>query len=229
MSRCCTMLLSCAFLFLVLGPSSGGEKKGTKIPGWGDVVDPAGDCKVIEKDSKLSITVPGKEHNLNPLPGWNNLLAPRVLREVDGDFVVQVLVRKFERPKANTSSNKEKPISFVGGGLVVWQDGQNFLRFMRAANGERDDVFVGVECFSEGKSLAAGSAKTPDEDTYLRVERKDGKHSIAVSSDGKTWTPRRPPGKDMVLMGKVRIGVAVVNATTKEIVHQFEELKVMNK
>ena len=98
------------------------------IPGWGEVVDPAGDCTIEEAAGTLTITVPGKEHNLNPLPGWNNLDAPRVLRDVDGDFVLQVLVRKFDMPKAETSSNKEKPASFVAGGLLVWKDGKNFLR-----------------------------------------------------------------------------------------------------
>ena len=36
----------------------------------------------------------------------------------------------------------------------------------------------------------------------------------------------RPNGPALVLADKLKIGVAVVNATTKEITHDFEQLKV---
>ncbi len=163
------------------------DKKPQTIPDWGEVVDPTGDCKVLGKAGIVTITVPGTQQNLNPLPGWNNLDAPRVLQDADGDFVIEVKVNKFERPKANTSSNKEKPASFVGGGLVLWQDGKNFVRYLRAANGERGDVFVAVEFHSQGTKSAAGGAKTPDEDTYLRAERKNGKNQ-----------PLREPGRKVL-------------------------------
>lgn len=224
-----TALLGFACFFV--GHAVAQKKSGERIPGWGVIIDPAGDCKLMEKDGKLSITVPGTPHNLNPLPGWNNLDAPRVLQEVDGDFTIQVRVAKFEKPKPNTSSNKENPASFVAGGILIWQDGENFLRFLRAANTDRKDfpVFVAAEFYFEGKMVSGGGAKTADDDTYLRVERKAGKFTLADSKDGKTWMPRRPPGKELVLQGKVKVGVAVVNSTTAEITHEFTELNVTEK
>ncbi|MCI0638992.1 MAG: DUF1349 domain-containing protein [Gemmataceae bacterium] len=227
------LLMSLAFLglgFTLMGQhGAAGDKKARQITGWGEVVDPAGDCKIEEKEGVVSITVPGTHHDLNPLPGWNKLDAPRVLQDVDGDFDLQVLVRKFEKPKANTSSNKEKPASFVAGGLLVWQDGKNFLRFMRAANGERDEVFVAVEFYSAGEKLASGGVPIADGDHFLRVRRKKGQFTIEDSKDGKSWQFRRPPGKEMKLDGKVKVGVAAVNATTKEITHQFEKLQLTAK
>jgi hypothetical protein len=226
-------LLACAAL-VVFGcfwavPANPGDQKPRLIASWGEVIDPVGDCKIEESSGVLSITVPGKHRDLNPLPGWNNLTAPRVLQDIDGDFVVQVLARKFEVPKKDTSSNKEKPASYVGGGILLWQNDKNFLRFFRAANGDRNDVFVGVELFSDGVSMAAGSQKTADENTYLRVTRKKGKITLDESKDGAKWQARVPPGKPLFLDGKAKVGIALVNATTREITHQFEKLQVDRK
>ncbi|MCI0378007.1 MAG: DUF1349 domain-containing protein [Gemmataceae bacterium] len=227
------LLMSFAFLgfsLILIGQDGvAGDKQPRQITGWGEAIDPAGDCKIEDKAGIVSISVPATHHDLNPLPGWNNLDAPRILKDADGDFNVQVLVRKFEKPKANTSSNKEKPASFVAGGLLIWQDGKNFLRFMRAANGERDEVFVAVEYYSTGEKLASGGVPIGDNDHYLRVHRKKGTLTIEDSKDGKSWQFRRPPGKEMKLDGKVKVGVAVVNATTKEITHQFEKLQLTAK
>lgn len=83
------------------------------------------------------------------------------------DKALTVKVAHFEKPKPDTSSNKEKPASFVAGGILIWQDGKNFLRYLRAANADRKDfeVFVAAEYFSEGKMIAGGAAKTPDADS----------------------------------------------------------------
>lgn len=200
-----------------------------KIPGWGEFVDPAGDCKALLKDGKLSITVPGTQHNLNPLPGWDNLLAPRVMQEVDGDFKIQVKMLPCEMPKPDTSSNKEKPASYVASGIVLWQDGKNFSRVLRAANGDRNEYFIHIENFSGGKIVSSGSVKLQDAPIHFRVERAQGKISFYRNVDGKKYLVMRPNGQDLVLADKIKIGVAVVNSTTKEITHQFEELQITRK
>ncbi len=200
-----------------------------KIPGWGEFIDPAGDCKARVKDGKLSITVPGTQHNLNPLPGWDNLLAPRVVQEVDGDFKIQVKLLPCEMPKPDTSSNKEKPASYVAGGIVLWQDGNHFSRVFRAANGDRNEFFIHIENFSEGKIVSGGNLKVEDKPIHLRVERAKGKLSYHRSVDGKNYLVMRPNGPDLVLAEKIKVGVAVVNSTTKEITHHFEELQLNKK
>lgn len=222
--RASMVVLSIVFLAQV--SPAGTKGKIRAIPGWGDVIDPAGDCRFFDKDNMLKITVPGTPHNLNPLPGWNNMDAPRVVREIDGDFSIQVRVAKFVQPKANTASNKDKPASFVGSGLLVWQDDKNFVRFLRAANADRKDfpVFVAAEYFAEGKMAAGGAAKTADQDTLLRIERKKGRITLSESADGKSWSTRRPPGRDIALTGKVKVGIAVINSTTAEITHEFSAL-----
>src|SRR6185369_8187758 len=72
------------------GFAGGQENSPQRIRGWGDVVDPDGDCTIRFRQGKLSITVPGTPHDLSPLYEKKN--APRVLREVTGDFSVRVKV-----------------------------------------------------------------------------------------------------------------------------------------
>ena len=55
---------------------------------WEKPVDPLGDCRFDKDWDKLTITVPGIDHV------WDKKTstAPCLLREVEGDFVVQVRV-----------------------------------------------------------------------------------------------------------------------------------------
>jgi hypothetical protein len=218
--------LACCVLLALAGIGAGQVGTQVTLPGWGEFVDPAGDCKAIVTDDRLTITVPGTPHNLNPLPGWNNLLAPRVVQDVDGDFRIDVKVLPSGMPKPNTSSNPEKPASYVAGGIVIWQDGDHFSRVLRAANGERNEFFIHIENFSGGKIVSGGNLKLEDKAIYLRVERRNGKLAFYRSVDGGSYLVMRPNGPEFGLAGKVRAGVAVINSTTAEIRQEFEALKL---
>ena len=196
------------------------------VPARGSVVDPKGDCTVAVKGDTVSITVPGTYHDLAPARGYDNLDAPRVLQDAQGDFALQVRVRKFEQPNPNTGVNTENPLSYVSSGLLVWQDSLNFIRFQRAANA--DSGFVGTfgQYISKGKLIGGSRIELADEDTYLRVERKAGKFMLAQSRDGKTWTTVRTRGKDLTLQDKVKVGVFVINATNRQITHELTDFRL---
>ena len=67
----------------------------SELKGWGQAIDPDKDCKFQAEKGGLTIVVPGKDHDLGIERGVMN--APRVLRPVEGDFIVQVKVSgKFE-------------------------------------------------------------------------------------------------------------------------------------
>jgi regulation of enolase protein 1 (concanavalin A-like superfamily) len=206
-------------------------KKPPQIKGWGTVVDPAGDCKVALKNGKLTITVPGTHHNLNPTPLFDNVLAPRVLQEVEGDFTMQVKVEVFARPQAKTSTNKAGN-SLVAAGLLVWQDEKNFVRFLQAAMGETGALGGSLEVYRDGKFIGGGSTATDDKATHLKLSRKGNAFSFAVSADGKDWSEIKGEGVDLGkidLAKQLKVGVAAVNATTKEFAPQFEGLSLMAK
>jgi hypothetical protein len=58
------------------------------VTGWDKPVDPLGDCRFHREGDKLTITVPGEGHELDV--GDKPLNVPRLLRDVEGDFVMQV-------------------------------------------------------------------------------------------------------------------------------------------
>src|SRR5687767_7154359 len=103
-----------------------GEKKPQSIKGWGDVIDPDGDCTVKEAGGKLTITVPKTHHDLTYNEQFTKLNAPRILQKVYGDFTLQVKVHPIPLPGKDTSSSGAH--SFTSTGLLVWQDDKNFIR-----------------------------------------------------------------------------------------------------
>jgi regulation of enolase protein 1 (concanavalin A-like superfamily) len=200
------------------------------ILGWGEVTDPAGDCRVTEHNGKVTIVVPGTHHNLNPTPKYNNVLAPRILQEVAGDFTAQVKVHAFPRPKARTSSTTQK-ISYVGAGLLVWQDDRNFIRVLRAGKGEGDSVFVHSEAYRDGKyvpfSQALRYTGMEDKSTYVRLVRRGRIFTTWRSFDGSQWEELQSHASD-TLPTKLQVGVAALNSTIREFAPQFESLEIGN-
>ena len=204
-----------------------------KIPGWGEFIDPARDCKVREEKGIVTITVPGSHHNLNPLPEYN-LLGPRLLQPVAGDFDIEVKVLKFVRPEKGTSSTKTN-VSYTAAGLLIWQDDKTFLRSMRSAHGERNEVFIHVEAFRNG-GISQGryfikkveERVIADEPIHYRVERRGNNLTVFQSPDGKEWKmfSRHPITG---LKKELQVGVGVVNSTNREFNAHFTEFKVTAK
>jgi serine/threonine-protein kinase len=191
---------------------------GQAIDGWGDIVDPQRDCKFDSSKDGVTITVPGGHHNLNPAAPFANLGAPRILQKTKGDFGVQVKVMPFDRPKAKTTTNGEN--SDVGAGLLFWQDSNNFVRFLRAANGESGRLVVSVEAFKDGKAQAWHDVDIPDEAMFLRAERRDGRYRFSHSGDAVKWT-NCPIEWDHFLAGELDVGVTATNSTTATHVARF--------
>jgi regulation of enolase protein 1 (concanavalin A-like superfamily) len=213
-----------AISFFVCAVGLADDKKSPEIKGWGTVTDPGGDCTTREEKGRVIISVPGTYHDLNPTPRFNNLTAPRILQDVEGDFLVQVKVRPYARPKANTST---KIHSYVGAGLLVMHDNKSFIRFLRSANGESGVLFSSAELYKDGKLVGDRGALVVDEDTFLRLERQSDKFVASVSKDGQTWSTLPIPA--IQLPKRVSVGVVAINSTTAVFAPEFEELKVTKK
>ena len=168
----------------------------------------------------MTITVPGDRlHDLNPLPGCN-LNAPRVLREVAGDFEARVTVLPYPRPTSLYSTGPNP--SYVGAGLVVWSDEAGILRLFRAYSG---GSFVHAEWYN---GLALGGQKwipVPDGPLHLRIRRTGDTLHLASSTDGQTWT-EVATATNLRPASRVRVGVAVVNAIKQEFTVQFEGFEI---
>ena len=195
------------------------------VEGWGKVIDPKEDCTFQARDGKVRIGVPGTLHNLNPTPQINDLSAPRLLQDAEGDFSIQVKVLPFQRPPPNASVLPARP-SYVGAGLLVWVNEGTFIRLLRADDGIASNLFAGLEAYQDGKQILFENAALPlGAPGYLRIERREGKLQCSSSADGENWQPHKKP-LDMQLPAKVRVGVVAVNSTTARFEPEFAGLRL---
>lgn len=87
-------------------------------------VDPDKDCKFDIKGNTMTIELPGGDHDLDPKRGRFN--APRLMREIEGDFIMQVRVCASFCPSAKSTVDGEDPR--VAAGLLLIPAGENCIR-----------------------------------------------------------------------------------------------------
>lgn len=201
------------------------EVAGTEIKGWGSAIDPDGDCKITTEGKTLTINIPGALHDLNA--DIDKFNAPRVLRQVRGDFDVQVKVAGDFKPGPKSTNPKSVP--YNGAGIFVWRDSDNFIRLERGAimrNGKLS-TFAEFEEREGGTSGALHNGSLAPGVAYLRLVRKGVKISGFVSKDGKRWTALRPI--DTVWPAELKIGVNAVNSSNEPFTVRFEEFSFKGK
>jgi serine/threonine protein kinase len=189
-----------------------------EVPGWGRVVDPDGDGTVQEKDERLRITVPGKDHDFS---AWfKSYNAPRIVREVRGDFRVRVRVLPF-KDIAKITDGPGKP--YLTGDLFLWKDERTFVRLGRTAatdeSGERElknDLVVFRPGLGESTPFRVDLRDLdPDAPSYLELERRGAVVTARTSTDGANWSkPYQLPPLD--LPETVLVGVVAVCTNTSE-------------
>jgi serine/threonine protein kinase len=192
----CGVLLSLFLLALVIANKWSQRRQDQSsapvlLAGWGEIIDPAGDCKFEDQDGALKVTVPAGDYDLSPVPGFN-LRAPRILDDVDGDFTVQLRVEAQEKTPAQAVSKTGFP--FAGAGLLVWHDDHNFLRLIRGYAST-----VELHWFQNG--VLDGVSGLPDAD-FLQVERKRKQLFIRTSKDGQSWQDVKVPKLDWPSSGR---------------------------
>jgi regulation of enolase protein 1 (concanavalin A-like superfamily) len=207
------------------------DKKAQTIKGWGTVTDPSGDCTVKEEKGKVKIEVPGGTHDLNALVGMN---APRVLKEIEGDFTAEVKVTGDFQPGEKSA---KAPSPFNGAGLLVWQDDKNYLRLERntwwvADAGKYACYPPLVEYYEDGQYQETNPQGTLEEffkgkSTWLKLERRGTKVIASYSHDGKEWEVAREIYTKFPK--SVQIGVAAVNTSVMPFKVEFDQFKVANK
>jgi len=197
-----------------------------EIKGWGVVTDPNGDCTVKEDKGKLTIMVPGKFHDLHPDRAMN---APRVLREVEGDFTATVKVTCALTPGMAAIPGRT---SGYFAGLLLWAGDKQYLRLERNAMRAGGDRFVSFtplfEYWKDGRMQPTRRVGPPfafkADATWFKFERRDGKVTAHVSHDGKDWAVASEANTE--LPRKVHIGVAALNTSDTPFLVEFGELKV---
>ena len=138
-------------------------------PGW-QWIDPKGDStKSLDvRRGFLRIAVQGY-HDLWTSSG--NFNAPRLMREVDGDFTIETKLAGPGRWR---------------GGLLVWKDQGNFVRLDRGTLFRNE---IGLEAAVEAEFKVVAHEYVEADPVWLRLERAGSMFTAAYKLDGKQWSP----------------------------------------
>jgi regulation of enolase protein 1 (concanavalin A-like superfamily) len=198
------------------------------VSGWDKPVDPDGDCKFIRNKDTLTIEVPGRDHDLGIERGLMN--SPRLLRDVEGDFVAQVRVSGTFQPSQNSTTTERIP--FVGAGLLLMASEKTYIRLERAAlvKGGETKTYANWELRQDGKWVLPGAENVlplEDKATYLRLERKEDKLLAFISHDGKEWKELKP--LEVKLPAKVKLGVSGGGTSMDVFTPSFDQFKLTRR
>jgi regulation of enolase protein 1 (concanavalin A-like superfamily) len=230
--RCSALLLLAAMFCHGSAAAGGGEDPqgkdrkdapSGKIEGWGELEDSSGECKARKEGARVVLEVPAGSFDL--WPEGQKVNAPRLVQDAEGDFTVEVKVAgKVMGEKGAEPAGRD--VAFNAATLVIWQDEKNFVRLDRAgfhkAGKPNHQTYYHV--YQDGKRAAHAFRPLAVGDSWLKLERRGGRVTASFSEDGKTW--KAYPAQSVKLAGKVKVGVAALNASTRPFTAAFEGLKL---
>lgn len=187
---------------------------------WGEVLDPDDDCALKLAEGALEFAVPGTLHDLNIDIDRTN--APRVVQEIEGDFVAVVKVAGSFDPGPVRTGPRSVP--YNGGGLLAWSDEGNYIRLERGAMYRSSRVvgFVAFESREQGTRAAVHNkgGLDPGKDLWLRLQRRGGVISGSWSLDGRDWNELEP--MEVAWPLRLKVGVAAVNSCGDAMTVRFQ-------
>ncbi|QEL20019.1 hypothetical protein [Limnoglobus roseus] len=199
------------------------------LAAWGKAIDPAKDCKFDVTGTKLKISVPGGKEPHDLSAELNAPMhAPRVMKEVEGDFQMDVTVGAFEVP-AGAEGGTERNVAFFGAGFLAWQDEKNYVRLERAMfrrGDEQPPCYISFELRRNSEFVKYGTPSDgnldPKKGATLRLKRKGNTFSAAVTEDdGKTWNELK--SLDVEFDKKLQAGVIAVNTAKADFAPEFDK------
>ncbi len=195
------------------------EPTGTELAGWGLAIDPDKDCKITPAGKSLALDIPAAMHDFGgPLLKFN---APRIMREVDGDFAITVKVVGDFKP--GPKSTNPKGVPYLAAGILIWSDSENFIRLERASMLKANKIIPHVAFLEQegGYSGAVHNVGFKDGPCYLRLERKGSRVFGYISSDGTTWNALKPI--DTIWPSKLKVGLQAISTSSEPFSVRFEE------
>lgn len=197
------------------------EPDGKPLGNWGVAIDPDNDCKINDKGKVLEISIPNTHHDLNA--DNNKLNSPRVMREVTGDFSLTVKIAGAFKP--STKSTNPKAVPYIGGGIVVWQDSDNYIFLGRAAINRSGKIgeFAAFEEREWGTRGALNNRGIDPGGVYLRVERRNNRILGYTSKDGKEWARLDP--METSYPSTLKVGLYAINGCSDPVSMRFEDFQ----
>lgn len=197
-----------------------------RFAGWGQLVDPDGDCAAKVENGRLMFTIIGRHDVSDGVQGIMN--APRVLQEIEGDFVALVKVGGEFKPAGPSTFDIHLP--YNGGGLFIWQDEKNYVRLERAAV-EVNGQIVEYLNFQQQKGGRIETnrfeLRLKRERAQLRLERRNGRLYASATYDHQVW--QGYPPFEAELPGKLQIGVAAISTSAAPFTPEFSEFELYRR
>jgi hypothetical protein len=203
------------------------------VHGYGDVVDPEGDCTINAQDGQVTLVVPGSFHDIcDWCPTWLAATAPRILREIDGDFSVQVTVSGEYNPGTEKTFELSRPGEAAG--LLLWENDGSYILFLcntyvmdngtQASYGPFWLKYVKEYRKVTPRLETSIQYETAGRPTYLRMTRQGDDIRVASSYDGVEWTERN--SVTTRFPKTVRVGVVAENTSNKTFTAVFGDFKL---
>ncbi len=202
------------------------------VSGWDSPVDPDRDCKFKRHNDTLTIEMPGTNHEYDPHRKRAN--APRLLRDFEGDFEIQVRVRIACRPSAQSTAKDQH--SYVSAGFLIIPPDifpNNCIRLEYRIAGQGDGTDGCVAAMVQGRRGPVVGYRPPEwpfkgkpDYVYLRLERWGEILSYKISSDGKSWVPTYGVGQIGGLPSKLKVGFTACSTSSDPSKVQFDQLKI---
>jgi regulation of enolase protein 1 (concanavalin A-like superfamily) len=189
---------------------------------WDAPVDPDRDCAFQTAGGKLTIRVPGKDHDLGAERGRMN--APRLLCDVEGDFTAQVRVSGDFQPSTDATVQGKVPV--VGAGLVLLLDEKTYVRLERFGlyRGAQYEDFCSWELRRDARmTFSRTSPPLVTKEAYLRIERRGDKMLGSISGNGMKWIELPPI--DIVLPRKIKLGVDAISTSSRPFAPIFDHFR----
>lgn len=157
----------------IVRPRSGG---GQSTPTWSCEVNLANGCTISKGAEGTAMELPGGLPLINS-PRFSSFSAPAALAQVRGDFTAAVLVDGRLDPGGEPivgSDGKKLKMSFQGGGLLIWQDENNFVRMERAKESDGPALIheALVEVYKGGKMIGRHYMEVPDGPILVAARRQ---------------------------------------------------------
>lgn len=201
------------------------DQPGDILEGWGKAIDPFKDCEFNADKDSLKFNLTGSKH---VQPGeQQSLNYPRVMKDVEGDFVISVkVVGEF---KPGGMSTTPKSIPFYGAGIIIWSDPDNYIRLERAAvnRAGRVSTYVNFEEFEGGTNGATHSEAMQGGDCWVRIERTGSRIQGSISFDGTKWKELKPI--QTVWPNKLKVGLVAISSSSLAFQAAFEEYQFKAK
>jgi regulation of enolase protein 1 (concanavalin A-like superfamily) len=201
---------------------------------YGTKSDPARDATFDLTADVLRVRIPKREPapftgqpRGSEFPNLNPVSAPRVWRDIQGDFTATVRVAfPLTLAKAKAESGLR------AAGLVIWVSEKEYLVLARTewVNGKAEELFY-LSHKTESGNTAEGDNQNPvAESGFVRLERRGERITGSYNRDGKEWTQFIITPK-LKAPGPVKVGVYATHATDSpfEVIFDHYSLTVPKK